>query len=206
MAKTRSEISRETGEKLRVERFFTSAGVEPYDLIEWESRHALIGTPEKIAFEQKDVEFPKTWSQNATNIVAQKYFRGPQGTPQREGSVRQMIDRVVNWYTDKGIADAYFVESEGVDAFRNELKHLLVNQFMAFNSPVWFNVGLVEPPRVSACFILDVEDDMRSILNWYVEEGLIFKAGSGAGINLSRLRSSKEQLSSGGQAPVPCRS
>ncbi|MBW3588362.1 MAG: vitamin B12-dependent ribonucleotide reductase [Actinobacteria bacterium] len=203
MAKTRSEISRATGERLRVERFFTSSGVDPYDLIEWESRHALIGTPEKIAFEQKDVEFPKTWSQNATNIVAQKYFRGPQGTPQREGSVKQMIDRVVNWYTDKGIADGYFVESEGVDAFRSELKHLLVNQFMAFNSPVWFNVGLVEPPRVSACFILDVADDMRSILNWYVEEGLIFKAGSGAGINLSRLRSSKEQLSSGGQASGP---
>ena len=203
MAKTRSDMAQAAGEKLRQERFFTRHGVDPFDEIEWDIRDALIGTSEKIAFEQKNVEFPKSWSQNATNIVAQKYFRGPLNTPQRETSVKQMIGRVVDWYTTKGLADGYFKDSETASSFESELKFLLVNQYMAFNSPVWFNVGLVEPPRVSACFILDVEDDMRSILNWYVEEGLIFKAGSGSGINLSKLRSSKEQLSSGGQASGP---
>jgi ribonucleoside-diphosphate reductase alpha chain len=199
VAKTRDELSTGT---LRVERSFTTEGVHPYDEIEWEVRDAVIGSGDKIAFEQREVEFPKDWSQNATNIVAQKYFRGPLDTPERERSVRQMIGRVVDWYTAKGLEDGYFT-GDTVEVFKEELTYLLVRQRMAFNSPVWFNVGRVEEPRVSACFILDVADDMRSILNWYVEEGLIFKAGSGSGINLSNLRSSKEQLSSGGTASGP---
>ncbi|HVE77085.1 MAG TPA: vitamin B12-dependent ribonucleotide reductase [Actinomycetota bacterium] len=200
MAKTRDDLR---GATELSRRFFTTAGVDPFDEIEWESRDALIGSAEKVAFEQKGIEFPKSWSQNATNIVAQKYFRGPMGTPQRERSVKQMIGRVVDWYASKAEKDGYFGIGESLEAFGDELTYLLVNQHMAFNSPVWFNVGLVEPPRVSACFILDVEDEMSSILNWYVEEGLIFKAGSGAGINLSNLRSSKEQLTSGGTASGP---
>jgi ribonucleoside-diphosphate reductase alpha chain len=202
VAKSASDL-KTASEVLRVERFFTNPEVHPYDEVEWELRDALIGSADRVAFEQKEVEFPKTWSQNATNIVAQKYFRGPLGAPQRERSVKQMIGRVAGWYTDRGKADGYFAGPEAAAAFEAELTYLLVQQNMAFNSPVWFNVGLVEPPRVSACFILDVEDDMRSILNWYVEEGLIFKAGSGSGINLSKLRSSKEQLSSGGAASGP---
>jgi ribonucleoside-diphosphate reductase alpha chain len=189
--------------RLRVDQVFTSPGIDPFDQVEWDVRDARIGSADKVAFEQKAVEFPRAWSQNATNIVAQKYFRGPLGTPSRETSVRQMIGRVVGWYTSKGTSDGYLAGPRDVEAFRSELTHLLLMQRMAFNSPVWFNVGLVDPPRVSACFILDVEDDMRSILNWYVEEGLIFKAGSGAGINLSNLRSSKERLTSGGAASGP---
>ncbi|MCA1839396.1 MAG: ribonucleoside-diphosphate reductase, partial [Actinobacteria bacterium] len=202
MAKTRDEISAVEG-GIEVSRFFTTEGIHPYDEIEWELRDALIGSAQKVAFEQKGIEFPKSWSQNATNIVAQKYFRGPLDTPQRERSVKQMINRVTDWYSDKGLVDGYFRTAADLQAFKDELTFLLVQQNMAFNSPVWFNVGLVEPPRVSACFILDVEDEMGSILNWYVEEGLIFKAGSGAGINLSKLRSSKEQLTSGGTASGP---
>ena len=189
--------------QLRVDRYFTRLGVDPFSEVEWELRDARIGSGDKIAFEQKSIEFPKAWSQNATNIVAQKYFRGPMGSPRRERSVRDMINRVVGWYVSKGIADEYLVGAAAEEAFRAELTHLLLMQKMAFNSPVWFNVGLVNPPRVSACFILDVEDDMHAILNWYVEEGLIFKAGSGAGINLSKLRSSKELLTSGGTASGP---
>ncbi|MCW3043118.1 MAG: hypothetical protein JWL57_1276 [Actinobacteria bacterium] len=188
--------------ELRVERYFTRPGVDPFDEVEWEIRDARIGYGDKVAFEQKAVEFPKVWSQNATNIVAQKYFRGPLASPRRERSVRDMINRVVGWYAGRGAEDGYLA-GEADETFRAELTHLLLMQKMAFNSPVWFNVGLVNPPRVSACFILDVEDDMHSILNWYVEEGLIFKAGSGAGINLSKLRSSKELLTSGGTASGP---
>ena len=187
---------------LQVERYFTRPGVDPFTEVDWEIRDARIGSGDKVAFEQKDLEFPKSWSQNATNIVAQKYFRGPLGSPRRERSVRDMINRVVGWYAQRGAVDGYLA-GEREESFRAELTHLLLMQKMAFNSPVWFNVGLVNPPRVSACFILDVEDDMRSILNWYVEEGLIFKAGSGAGINLSNLRSSKELLTSGGTASGP---
>jgi ribonucleoside-diphosphate reductase alpha chain len=176
--------------------------VDPFAEVDWETRDARIGYGDKIAFEQKGVEFPKVWSQNATNIVAQKYFRGPLASPQRERSVRDMIGRVVGWYAGRGAEDGY-LGGEAEETFRAELTHLLLMQKMAFNSPVWFNVGLVNPPRVSACFILDVEDDMHSILNWYVEEGLIFKAGSGAGINLSKLRSSRELLTSGGTASGP---
>ena len=188
--------------ELRMDRYFTRSGVDPYSEVEWEIRDARIGSGDKVAFEQKGIEFPKAWSQNATNIVAQKYFRGPMNSPRRERSVRDMINRVVGWYAGRAGADSYLA-GDAEEAFRAELTHLLVNQKMAFNSPVWFNVGLVNPPRVSACFILDVEDDMHAILNWYVEEGLIFKAGSGAGINLSKLRSSKELLTSGGTASGP---
>src|SRR5438309_4305571 len=188
--------------ELRVERYFTRPDFHPFAEVDWEIRDARIGYGDKVAFEQKAIEFPKTWSQNATNIVAQKYFRGPMASPRRERSVKDMINRVVGWYAGRGASDGYLV-GEAEEAFRAELTHLLLMQKMAFNSPVWFNVGLIDPPRVSACFILDVEDDMHSILNWYVEEGLIFKAGSGAGINLSNLRSSKELLTSGGTASGP---
>ncbi|MEO7804497.1 MAG: LAGLIDADG family homing endonuclease, partial [Actinomycetota bacterium] len=150
MAKTDDDLVL-TERAINMARFFTKPGIDPYSEIEWEQRDAVIGSAERIAFEQRNIEFPKTWSQNATNIVAQKYFRGPMDTPQRERSVKQMVSRVVDWYTDKGLVDGYFSGPEAVSSFSNELKYLLVRQNMAFNSPVWFNVGLVEPPRVSAC-------------------------------------------------------
>jgi ribonucleoside-diphosphate reductase alpha chain len=156
------------------------------------------------AFEQRDVEFPVSWSQNATNIVAQKYFRGTLGTPQRESSVRQLIGRVVDTITGWGRKNAYFASDHDAQVFAEELTHLLVNQKAAFNSPVWFNVGVPDTPQqCSACFILAVDDHMSSILNWYVEEGTIFKGGSGSGINLSKIRSSKEALAGGGTASGP---
>jgi len=200
--KTSDGVQASRAGELRVERYFTRPDIDPFAEVDWEIRDARIGYGDKVAFEQKAVEFPKVWSQNATNIVAQKYFRGPMASPRRERSVKDMINRVVGWYAGRGAEDGY-VAGEAEGTFRAELTHLLLMQKMAFNSPVWFNVGLVNPPRVSACFILDVEDDMHSILNWYVEEGLIFKAGSGAGINLSNLRSSKEVLTSGGTASGP---
>ncbi len=192
-------------DELQIRRHFTTEGVHPYDEIEWELRDAVIQNYKtgEVAFEQKDVEVPKSWSQNATNIASQKYFRGSQGTPQREHSVKQMIDRVVNRYQEEGLARGYFADAAEADVFKAELTHLLVNQKAAFNSPVWFNVGWRENPQVSACFILSVEDEMSSILNWYVEEGLIFKHGSGAGLNLSNIRSSREHLKSGGTASGP---
>ncbi len=192
-------------ETLQINRFFTREGTHPYDEVEWEHRDAVIQNYKtgEVAFEQKGVEVPKSWSQNATNIAAQKYFRGNPGTPQRETSVKQMIDRVVNKYHEEGLARGYFADEAEADVFKAELTHLLVNQKAAFNSPVWFNVGWREKPQVSACFILSVEDEMSSILNWYVEEGLIFKHGSGSGLNLSKLRSSKERLKSGGTASGP---
>ncbi|HKN49037.1 MAG TPA: LAGLIDADG family homing endonuclease, partial [Actinomycetota bacterium] len=200
--KTSDGVQAPRAGELRVERYFTRPDVDPFAEVDWEIRDARIGYGDKVAFEQKAVEFPKVWSQNATNIVAQKYFRGPMASPRRERSVKDMINRVVGWYAGRGASDGYLA-GEAEETFRAELTHLLLMQKMAFNSPVWFNVGLIDPPRVSACFILDVEDDMHSILNWYVEEGLIFKAGSGAGINLSNLRSSKELLTSGGTASGP---
>ncbi len=198
----------ESGDRLglKFERFFTRQGLHPYDEVEWEVRDAVIknwrdGT---ISFEQRGVEFPASWSMNATTIVAQKYFRGPLGSPQRERSVRQMVDRVADTITAWGMKDAYFLDEHSAEVFNHELKHLLVNQKAAFNSPVWFNVGVEgDNPQCSACFILSVEDTMSSILNWYTEEGLIFKGGSGSGINLSTIRSSKEQLSGGGQPSGP---
>jgi ribonucleoside-diphosphate reductase alpha chain len=193
-------------DELEIRRYFTTEGVHPYDEIEWELRDALIQNYRTgaVAFEQRGVEIPKAWSQNATNIAAQKYFRGTPGSPERERSVKQMIDRVVNRYVEEGLERGYFDSAEA-DVFKDELTHLLVTQKAAFNSPVWFNVGWRPKgfEQVSACFILSVEDEMDSILNWYVEEGRIFKHGSGAGVNLSRIRSSKERLRSGGTASGP---
>jgi ribonucleoside-diphosphate reductase alpha chain len=196
--------AKETG--LRFKRHFTSDGAHPFDEIEWESRDAVIPNFKEggNAFEQRDVEFPKTWSQNATNIVAQKYFRGPLGSPQRESSVRQLVSRVVDTIKGWGIRDGYFATDADARIFGEELTHVLVTQKAAFNSPVWFNVGVPDTPQqCSACFILAVDDEMSSILNWYVEEGTIFKGGSGSGINLSRIRSSKEPLAGGGTASGP---
>ena len=189
--------------RIGVPRYFTEEGVEPFDAIEWETRTALIPGKDGPSFEQNDVEFPTFWSQTATNIVAQKYFRGKLNTPQRERSVRQMIGRVADTITGWGIKDNYFVDSDEAETFRAELTHLLVHQMVAFNSPVWFNVGFEESPQCSACFILSVEDDMDSILDWIRKEGRIFRGGSGAGINLSKLRSSHEQLAKGGYASGP---
>jgi ribonucleoside-diphosphate reductase alpha chain len=193
-------------EGLTFTRFFTKDGTHPFDQIDWETRDAVIPNYKEggNAFEQRDVEFPRSWSQNATNIVAQKYFRGTLGTPQRETSVRQLIARVVDTITGWGRKNAYFATESDAQVFAEELTHLLVNQRAAFNSPVWFNVGVADTPQqCSACFILAVDDHMSSILNWYVEEGTIFKGGSGSGINLSRLRSSKEGLAGGGTASGP---
>jgi ribonucleoside-diphosphate reductase alpha chain len=208
VAKTRDALSVEQGQKrrgLQVRRLFTTDDAHPYDELTWERRDAVITNwrDGSIAFEQRDLEFPVNWSQNATNIVAQKYFRGPLGTPQREHSVRQMVDRVAGTITNWGLEDGYFASPADGEAFRSELTHLLVNQRAAFNSPVWFNVGVEPEPQSSACFILSVEDTMPSILNWYVEEGLIFKGGSGSGINLSTIRSSREPLGNGGEASGP---
>ncbi len=190
---------------LKLERFFTRAGTHPYDEVEWELRDAILTNwrDGSTSFEQRGVEFPTSWSMMATQIVSQKYFRGTLGTPEREHSVRQMIDRVADTITGWGIDGGYFADEESAEVFNHELKHLLVNQKAAFNSPVWFNVGVEEHPQCSACFILAVEDTMSSILNWYVEEGTIFKGGSGSGINLSTIRSSKETLKGGGEASGP---
>jgi ribonucleoside-diphosphate reductase alpha chain len=191
---------------LTFKRYFTKEGVHPFDEIGWELRDAVIPNYKEggNAFEQREVEFPVTWSQNATNIVSQKYFRGHLGTPQREWSVRHLVGRIVDSITNWGRKDAYFASEDDARVFSEELSHLLVNQKAAFNSPVWFNVGVPDTPQqCSACFILDVDDRMSSILNWYVEEGTIFKGGSGSGINLSKIRSSKEPLAGGGTASGP---
>jgi ribonucleoside-diphosphate reductase alpha chain len=190
---------------LAFERHFTTEGVHPYDELEWELRDAVLKNwrDGSISFEQRGVEFPSSWSMMATQIVSQKYFRGTLGTAEREHSVRQMIDRVADTITGWGLEGGYFSGEDSAEVFRAELKHLLVHQKAAFNSPVWFNVGVEDEPQCSACFILQVEDKMSSILNWYVEEGTIFKGGSGAGINLSSIRSSKEILKGGGEASGP---
>ena len=189
-----------------IRRHFTTEGTHPYEMMEWERRDARISNWKtgEVAFEQLGVEFPVGWSLNATNIVAQKYFRGTPGTNEREWSLKQVADRVADTITDWGIADGYFVDDAEAEAFRDELKYIIVTQRAAFNSPVWFNIGVPGvPQQASACFILSVDDKMDSILNWYVEEGTIFKGGSGAGINLSRIRSSKELLKGGGTASGP---
>ena len=189
-----------------IARHFTTPGVHPYDEVVWEHRDARItnwkdGT---VAFEQLGVEFPVSWSLNATNIVAQKYFRGTLGMPERETSLQQVIDRVADTITSWGAGGGYFADEAETEAFRNELKFILVTQRAAFNSPVWFNIGVKGvPQQASACFILSVDDKMSSILNWYREEGVIFKGGSGAGVNLSRIRSSYEMLNGGGTASGP---
>ncbi|MBA2567018.1 MAG: vitamin B12-dependent ribonucleotide reductase, partial [Thermoleophilaceae bacterium] len=191
------------GVGLSVERRFTEPGMHPFDAVEWELRDAVIGDPADPAFEQRGVEFPKAWSQNATNIVAQKYFRGRLGTPERESSVKQMIGRVAGTISKWGVERGYFATQEDADAFDAELHHILLHQMAAFNSPVWFNVGFEESPQCSACFILSVDDTMESILDWNTREGMIFRGGSGSGINLSNIRSSKEHLSKGGLASGP---
>jgi ribonucleotide reductase alpha subunit len=189
-----------------IRRHFTRAGEHPYDTVQWENRDARIPNYKSggDAFFQPGVEFPVTWSQNSTNIVAQKYFRGQLGSPERESSLRQVIDRVADTIADWGVRDGYFTDEAEADAFRDELKYLLLHQRAAFNSPVWFNIGVKGvPAQASACFILAVEDTMSAILNWYVEEGTIFKGGSGSGINLSNIRSSMEPLAGGGTASGP---
>ncbi|MDQ4030238.1 MAG: vitamin B12-dependent ribonucleotide reductase, partial [Actinomycetota bacterium] len=188
---------------LRVRRYFTIPARDPFDEIEWEIRDATIPGKSGPAFEQKDVEFPKFWSQTATNIVAQKYFRGRMTSPERERSVKQMIGRVVTTIGTWGRQGGYFANDEEAQTFEDELKAILVNQLASFNSPVWFNVGFEEKPQCSACFILSIDDSMESILDWIRREGIIFRGGSGSGVNLSHLRSSKEQLSKGGHASGP---
>ena len=191
------------GEALAINRFFTTAGIHPFESVEWEIRDARIAHGDRVAFEQKDVEFPKSWSQNATNIVAQKYFRGQLGSPEREHSVKQMISRVAGTITGWGRSGGYFASEEDASAFNHELTHILLHQLAAFNSPVWFNVGFEESPQCSACFILSVDDTMESILDWNTKEGMIFRGGSGSGINLSNIRGSMEPLAKGGTASGP---
>jgi len=197
--------SRRAGKGLKIERIYTTPGVHPYDEVTWELRDVVQQnwkTGETI-FEQRGVEFPDFWSANASTIVTTKYFRGAVGTPEREWSLKQLIDRVVLTYVKAGQDHGYFATDEDAEIFEHELTYALVHQIFSFNSPVWFNVGTKSPQQVSACFILSVDDSMESILNWYKEEGFIFKGGSGAGLNLSRIRSSKELLSSGGTASGP---
>ncbi|MEE8075134.1 MAG: vitamin B12-dependent ribonucleotide reductase [Candidatus Binatia bacterium] len=192
------------GRGVKLERYFTRAGIHPYEEVEWEIRSATIANDKgKVVFDQPQVEVPKLWSQMATNVVASKYFRGPLGTPSREWSVRQLIGRVVNTITSWGKADGYFASEEDAQTFSDELAHLLLYQKACFNSPVWFNCGIEEKPQCSACFILSVDDTMESILDWYRKEGIIFKGGSGSGVNLSKIRSAKEQLAGGGTASGP---
>jgi ribonucleoside-diphosphate reductase alpha chain len=190
---------------LRIERVYTTADVHPYDEVSWERRDVVMTNwrDGSVNFEQRGVEFPDFWSVNAANIVTTKYFRGAVGTDVREWSLRQLIDRVVHKYRWAGEIHGYFASAADAEVFEHELAWMLLHQVFSFNSPVWFNVGTSSPQQVSACFILAVEDTMDSILNWYREEGLIFKGGSGAGLNLSRIRSSKELLSSGGTASGP---
>jgi ribonucleoside-diphosphate reductase alpha chain len=197
---------RSSGKKgVKVERIFTTPGVHPYDEVTWEHRDIVQQNWKTgvTIFEQRDVEFPEFWSVNASTIVTTKYFRGAVGTPEREKGLKQLIDRVVLTYVKAGTDNGYFATPEDAELFEHELTWALLHQVFSFNSPVWFNVGTTSPQQVSACFILAVDDSIDSILNWYREEGFIFKGGSGAGVNLSRIRSSKELLSSGGTASGP---
>jgi ribonucleoside-diphosphate reductase alpha chain len=191
------------GAALSVRRLFTTPGVHPFEEVEWERRDARIGHGDRVAFEQLGVEFPKSWSQNATNIVAQKYFRGQLDSPARESSVKQMVGRVAGTIAGWGRERGYFASEEDGEAFEAELTHILLHQMAAFNSPVWFNVGFEESPQASACFILSVNDTIESILDWNTKEGMIFRGGSGSGINLSRIRGSMEPLAKGGTASGP---
>src|SRR3954470_8453453 len=202
-AETAANAVLDGGSLLGVRRYFTIPGRDPFDEVEWETRDAFIPGKEKPAFDQKGVEFPKTWSQTATNIVAQKYFRGRMTSPDRERSVKQMIGRVVTTIGTWGRQGGYFAGDEEAETFEDELKFILLHQLAAFNSPVWFNVGFEEKPQCSACFILSIDDSMDSIRDWIRREGVIFRGGSGSGVNLSKLRSSKEQLSKGGYASGP---
>ncbi|WP_326560233.1 vitamin B12-dependent ribonucleotide reductase [Micromonospora sp. NBC_01796] len=201
--KSRSRAASSTG--LKVERVWTTEGVHPYDEVTWERRDVVMTNwrDGSINFEQRGVEYPESWSVNAANIVTTKYFRGAVGTPEREWSLKQLIDRVVKTYRAAGEQHGYFATPADAEIFEHELAWMLLHQVFSFNSPVWFNVGTASPQQVSACFILAVDDSMDSILDWYKEEGLIFKGGSGSGVNLSRIRSSRELLSSGGTASGP---
>src|ERR1041385_2743774 len=186
------------GRGLSFRRYYTTPGVHPFDMIEWEFRTSVILNEKgETIFEQKDVEVPKSWSMTATNVVVSKYFHGKLGTPNREKSVRQLVDRVSRTMVEWGKKGGYFATDEDAETFLAELSFLLVNQYLAFNSPVWFNVGIEEKPQCSACFINSVEDTMESILELSKTEGRLFKWGSGTGSNLSVLRSSREGLSSG---------
>src|SRR3954454_11557970 len=196
-------LAPQAGRALAVRRLFTRKGVHPFESVQWERRDARIGHGDRVAFEQPGVEFPSTWSQNATNIVAQKYFRGQLGSPAREHSVKQMIGRVAGTIAEWGRSRGYFATDDDSDAFEAELAYILLHQHAAFNSPVWFNVGFEENPQCSACFILSVDDTLDSILEWNTKEGKIFRGGSGSGINLSNIRGSKEHMSKGGLASGP---
>jgi ribonucleoside-diphosphate reductase alpha chain len=201
-----SEIAKDRARRggVPLQRFFTRPGIDPFSTVDWELRSALIsGEDGHVVFEQRDVEVPRTWSQTATNVVVSKYFRGPLNDPRRETSVRQLLGRVVDTMTTWGRNQQYFVTDTEAETFKAELTWLLLNQMASFNSPVYFNVGIEAKPQCSACFILKVEDNMDSILSWYRNEGMIFKGGSGAGVNLSALRSCRERLSSGGTASGP---
>ena len=195
-------VARSTG--IAMARRFVPAGIDPYETVEWETRSAVIsGEGGETVFEQRDIEVPKSWSQLATNVVASKYFRGTLGTPARERSVRQLIGRVVGTVSQWGDDQGYFASPADRQAFADELTHLLLHQKLSFNSPVWFNMGVEPHPQCSACFILSVDDTMDSILDWYRKEGVIFKGGSGSGVNLSRIRSARERLAGGGTASGP---
>ena len=198
-------VPRGRGSALKIVPVFSTAGVHPYDEVTWERRDVVQNNWKtgEVVFEQKATEFPDFWSVNASTIVTTKYFRGALGTDVRENSLKQLIDRVVKTYRKAGEDFGYFADPESAEVFEHELTWMLLHQYFSFNSPVWFNVGTPAPQQVSACFILSVDDSMDSILNWYKEEGFIFKGGSGAGLNLSRIRSSKELLSSGGTASGP---
>ncbi len=204
-APKQAQTTRKAARRLTIERVYTTPGVHPYAEVTWQRRDVVMTNwrDGSVNFEQYGVEFPDSWSVNAANIVTTKYFRGAVGTPERESSLRQLIDRVVRTYVAAGREHGYFATADDAVLFEHELTWMLLHQVFAFNSPVWFNVGTASPQQVSACFILAVDDSMNSILNWYREEGLIFKGGSGAGLNLSRIRSSKELLSSGGTASGP---
>src|SRR5687767_1452909 len=202
-SQTSISTAERAGEALTVRRLFTQPGVHPFESVEWELRDARIGHGDKVAFRQDGVEFPSTWSQNATNIVAQKYFRGQLDSPTRERSVKQMIGRVAGTIADWGRERGYFASPAAADTFQDELTYILLHQMAAFNSPVWFNVGFEEHPQCSACFILSVDDTMESILEWNTKEGKIFRGGSGSGINLSNIRGSMEPLAKGGTASGP---
>ena len=212
MAETRTALNsnlqmekttrRTTG--LEFPRRFTDGKVHPFDAVEWERRTALIGNDKgQVIFRQEDVEVPKSWSQTATNIVTSKYFHGKPNTADRETSVRQLISRVADTIVRWGVEGGYFASAESKHAFHDELTHLLVEQKMAFNSPVWFNVGVQAKPQCSACFINSVQDNMDSIMNLAKTEGMLFKWGSGTGTNFSSLRGSRESLSGGGIASGP---
>ncbi|MFI6228241.1 vitamin B12-dependent ribonucleotide reductase [Micromonospora echinospora] len=204
-SRTRAAKNGAAGTGLKVERVWTTEGVHPYDEVTWERRDVVMTNwrDGSINFEQRGVEYPQSWSVNAANIVTTKYFRGAVGTPEREWSLKQLIDRVVGTYRAAGEKYGYFASPADAEVFAHELTWMLLHQVFSFNSPVWFNVGTASPQQVSACFILAVDDSMDSILDWYKEEGLIFKGGSGSGVNLSRIRSSRELLSSGGNASGP---